>query len=123
LVASTLGLHYPPGRWADLERGVRAAAAELGLPGAADGARWLLAEPATREKIDVLAAHLTVGETYFLREPRVFEALEEHVLPDLLRRRRAERRLRLWSAACCSGEEPYSLAMVLRKHLPGLEGW
>lgn len=74
--------------------------------------------------MDVLASHLTVGETYFFRGKRTFEIIEEHVLPELARLRRgAEQRLRLWSAGCCTGEEPYSMAISVRKALPDLADW
>jgi chemotaxis protein methyltransferase CheR len=72
----------------------------------------------------VLADHLTVGETYFFREPRTFEILADTILPELIRQRRGDqRRLRIWSAACCTGEEPYSIAMVLHQAIPDLADW
>lgn len=57
-----------------------------------------------------LAAMLTVGETYFFRHDQHFDAVRDVVLPDLIRSGR--KRIRMLSAACASGEEPYSLAMV-----------
>jgi len=69
---------------------------------------------------------ITTNETRFFREPRQFEFMVQHVLP----RWRAEaeqrsrpKRVRIWSAGCSSGEEPYSLAMLLARHLPAEEGW
>jgi chemotaxis methyl-accepting protein methylase len=62
-----------------------------------------------------LVEYLTVGETYFLRDPAQIAALRETILPDLIDRRAAERRLRLWSAGCSTGEEPYTLAILLRE--------
>jgi chemotaxis methyl-accepting protein methylase len=65
-----------------------------------------------------LVEHLTVGETYFLRDPAQIAALRETILPDILMRRAAERRVRMWSAGCSTGEEPYTLAiLLLEKHL------
>lgn len=71
---------------------------------------------------DVLVTHLTVGETYFLRDAAQVEALRRVVLPELIQRRSAERRLRLWSAGCSTGEEPYTLAILLREQA-ALDGW
>lgn len=122
-LAAATGLHFPRERWGDLERGIRGAASDLGADDAETCVHRLLAGPLSRGQIEVLAHHLTVGETYFFREPATFAALEEHVLPELMRARAAERRLRIWSAACCTGEEPYSLAMLLDRLLPRDEAW
>ena len=61
---------------------------------------------------------LTVGETYFLRDAAQISALRDTVLPHIIDRRTDERRLRIWSAGCSTGEEPYTLAiLVLEKEL------
>ena len=65
--------------------------------------------------LEALAEHLTVGETYFLRDPAQLAALRQLVLPDVIARRATERRLRLWSAGCSTGEEPYTLGILLHE--------
>src|SRR3990170_1598225 len=72
-----------------------------------------------------LASHLTVGETYFFRDHALFEALEKQILPSLIAARRAQGllQLRLWSAGCATGEEPYSLAILLDRLLPDRSRW
>jgi chemotaxis protein methyltransferase CheR len=65
-----------------------------------------------------LATELTVGETYFFRNMEQFNALREQVLPDRLRAQASRRSLRILSAGCASGEEPYSIAMSLCDLLP-----
>jgi chemotaxis protein methyltransferase CheR len=122
-LAAQLGLHFPRERWGDLASGFAAAARDFGMPDAESCARWLPSAPLTRKEIEILASHLTVGETYFFRDRKSFEALEGHILPELLRRRGAERRLRIWSAGCCTGEEPYSIAMLLDRLIPDCEDW
>lgn len=123
-VAETMGLHFPRERWADLQRGLAAAAHELRFEDLAAYAEWLLSTPTTKVQLEVLASHLTVGETYFFREKKTFEVLASHVLPELVRSRRGrEQRLRFWSAGCCTGEEPYSLAMLLHQIIPDLGDW
>ena len=61
---------------------------------------------------DSLVAKLTVGETYFFRNPHFWNALRYHVLPGLVSRHRDDHRLRIWSAGCATGEEPYFVAML-----------
>ncbi|HEY3243337.1 MAG TPA: CheR family methyltransferase [Phycisphaerae bacterium] len=120
-VSTHLGLHFAPQRWSDLQRGVDAAAAELGFSDTHACIAWLASAPPTRRQIEILAGHLTVGETYFFRESQSFQVLEQHVLPQLAAARRAgSPRLRIWSAGCCTGEEPYSLAIALTRALPEL---
>lgn len=124
LLAARIGLHFPRERWRDLERGLAAVAPVFGAADAAACARRLLDAPPTRREIEALAAHLTVGETYFFREKSSFEALEQHILPPLIHRRaQTDRHLRLWSAGCSTGEEPYSLAMLLDRLLPDIDEW
>lgn len=72
---------------------------------------------------DAVVAQLTIGETYFFRHAAQFAALRDLILPDLLSRRQATRSLRLWSAGCATGEEPYSLAMILSEQLPSDPPW
>lgn len=67
---------------------------------------------------------MTTNETSFFRDLHPFEALRTQVLPGLIERRAAERRLVIWSAACASGQELYSVAMLLRDHFAApLYGW
>ncbi|MBI4458741.1 MAG: protein-glutamate O-methyltransferase CheR, partial [Acidobacteria bacterium] len=123
-VAGQMGLHFPPERWRDLERGIGSAAREFGFSDADSFAQWLLTSPLTRNRVEVLASHLTVGETYFFRDRRAFELLEDQILPELIRSRRGtEQRLRIWSAGCATGEEPYSIAILLHKLIADLERW
>ncbi len=72
----------------------------------------LAVEPAL---LDDLVAEITVGETYFFREPRQFAVIRDDVVPGLMSYRPRDRRLRVWSAGCATGEEPYTVAIVLRE--------
>ena len=119
-----MGLHFPPERWCDLQRGLATVAAELEFVDPLSCAEWLMASPLNRRLVEVLASNLTVGETYFFREKRSFELLQMEILPEILRARRGvDQRLRIWSAACCTGEEPYSIAMTLRQQIPDIADW
>jgi chemotaxis protein methyltransferase CheR len=122
-VAGAIGLHFPPSRWGDLERGMRAAARELDEDSPAICAQRFISGAAVKREIEILAAHLTVGETYFLRERKVFEVLGRKIIPEICRRREESRLLRIWSAACCTGEEAYSIAITLHQAIPDIANW
>ena len=70
-----------------------------------------------------VAEAMTINETSFFRDGRPFELLRTEILPELIERRRAPRTLRFWSAACSTGQEAYSVAMLLRENFPTLTGW
>ncbi|MEO8857455.1 MAG: CheR family methyltransferase [Burkholderiaceae bacterium] len=123
-VDARLGLDFTRTRWLDLQRGFAPAMRDLGFDDAAVCIDRLVSEPATPATLQTLASHLTIGETYFLRDPAAWQALERAVLPELIRARRAHGKyLRLWCAACCTGEEPYTLAILLHRLLADLRDW
>lgn len=66
---------------------------------------------------------MTTNETSFFRDVAPFEGLRLQALPDLIARRATERRLRIWCGAASSGQEPYSLAMLMLEHFPALASW
>src|SRR5262249_24082640 len=82
-----------------------------------------LASAEGRPALDELLEALTIGETHFFRNRAQFAALESHILPELIARRRDTRQLRVWSAGCASGEEPYSLAIAIERQLPDVADW
>ncbi|TAN62370.1 MAG: protein-glutamate O-methyltransferase CheR, partial [Magnetospirillum sp.] len=67
------------------------------------------------DEMDALVAELTIGETYFFRHKEQFDALRDVILPDVIERNRPLRRLRIWSAGCATGPEPYSIAIMLER--------
>jgi chemotaxis protein methyltransferase CheR len=66
---------------------------------------------------------MATSETSFFRDLHPFDSLRTGILPELIRRRQNERRLSIWCAACSTGQEPYSIAMLVREHFPELAGW
>jgi chemotaxis protein methyltransferase CheR len=70
-----------------------------------------------------VAEAMTVNETSFFRDVQPFEMMREVIVPSLIRERERERRLRIWSAASSTGQEAYSLAMLIVEHFPVLATW
>lgn len=70
-----------------------------------------------------IADAMTINETSFFRDTRPFELLRTELLPQLIEARRNQRSLRIWSAACSTGQEAYSLGMLLLEHFPALASW
>jgi len=71
------------------------------------------------EVLDVM----TTNETWFFRDQDAFNLLREDLIPQLVAKNQGSRSLRIWSAACSSGQEAYSVALLLKQHFPALEGW
>ncbi|HET7546863.1 MAG TPA: protein-glutamate O-methyltransferase CheR [Usitatibacter sp.] len=118
-----LGLGFPPQRMGELRRTLARGAAALGFEDVDECASRLAVEPWDRARMDALASLFTVGETYFFRDPALFEALAGSVLPALVRgAARVGRPVRIWSAGCCTGEEAYSLAIVASQVLARFPG-
>ncbi len=70
-----------------------------------------------------VAEAMTINETSFFRDLRPFDLLRQKLLPKIIEARRTRRTLRLWSAACATGQEAYSLAMLILEHFPMLADW
>jgi chemotaxis protein methyltransferase CheR len=121
VVAGRLGLQLDDGKLDLLEDvALERLAAQGDPPFEAYLAR--LAGGGDAEEVGAIAARLTVGETYFFRNRNDLDAFVHAVLPARVEARAGQRRLRILSAGCSSGEEPYTLAMLLRG-VPALEGW
>ncbi len=82
-----------------------------------------LRAPCTGALIDEIVDAMTTNETSFFRDKFPFEALRNTILPGLVATRSSQRALRIWSAACSTGQEPFSLAMMLRDHFAHLNDW
>jgi chemotaxis protein methyltransferase CheR len=83
----------------------------------------VLRQPGGGAVKDKVVDAMTTNETSFFRDNHPFETLRKSILPGLIERRAPTRSLRIWSAACSTGQEPYSLAMMLKDSFPILGGW
>ena len=120
LLSQAAGLVFDESRKESMAYSV---AERLRESGACDVSSYLalLDDPAEKQR---LLDEVTIQETHFFRNPPQVRALRTYVLPELLRHADAHgRRLRIWSAGCSTGEEPYSIAMMVRELLPSTSGW
>jgi chemotaxis protein methyltransferase CheR len=112
MVTERTGLVFHPSRIEMVEARIVAAMERAGIDDPTAFAETLSADSLA---LDDLVAGLTIGETYFFREPAVFDFLRSELLPQIIRQRSRDHVLRVWSAGCASGEEAYSLAILLRE--------
>ena len=120
LTAQKIGLYIQPEmreRYAALVR------EHAGRHGSLAGYRDFLLEKRSEDEWEALARDFTSGETFFFRDHGQFDLLRMQLLPELMARHRTGKTLRLWSAGCASGEEAYSLAMLLDMLIPEQDGW
>src|SRR6202012_5181987 len=86
--------------------------------------RILAREVPRQTEMHQLVGELTIGETYFFRQREHFDLMRERILPDLLDRNQSTKRLRIWSAGCATGPEPYSIGLLLHQDFPArTKGW
>jgi chemotaxis protein methyltransferase CheR len=83
----------------------------------------ILRDDRTPQLHRAVAEAMTINETSFFRDGKPFEVLRETILPDLIRRNREQRKLRIWSAASSTGQEAYSIAMLLCENFPEVGTW
>jgi chemotaxis protein methyltransferase CheR len=101
-------------------------ALRMGVLHAANCRRYLeiLEGLAGAHEMDRLVGELTIGETYFFRQVEHFDLLRSTIIPGLLEQNAEGRRIRIWSAGCATGEEPYSIAVLLEREFGNrLAGW
>ncbi len=123
-ISRTMGLHTKDERLSDLAQKVVSISRDFGYEDSEECMLWLMSAPLSREQSDILARSLTIGETYFLRDPQSYRVLEEQVLAEIISARRTgEKCLRIWSAGCSTGEEPYTIAILLSRILPDPDDW
>ena len=124
VISERMGLYFPEDRWPELAENLKKASQALGFADPDGCVSQLASQELTLRQIEILANHLTVGETYFFREPASFDLLEREILPALIAKRRGlGQTLRFWSAGCCTGEEAYTLAITCLRTLPDIAHW
>jgi chemotaxis protein methyltransferase CheR len=116
------GHHLEDGKEYLVERRLQSVAGSLGFRDMA-GLVGHLRNTSDARVTKLVCEAMTTNESLFFRDGRPFDLMKERILPEILERRRSSRRLRIWSAACSTGQEAYSLAMLLADYRPSLAGW
>lgn len=123
-IEDNLGLSYPLQARQDLDNKIHGIVKAFGFTNAEECIEWIINSPITTQKIDILSKQLSIGETYFFRDAGIFDALRKQVLPEIINRNQQNyRKLNIWSTACSTGEEPYSLAILLYELIPNIKDW
>ncbi|MBE0499826.1 MAG: tetratricopeptide repeat protein [Desulfuromonadales bacterium] len=117
------GLHFSQRNSRILHQGLHRRMCAVGVENFSAYYDYLLRYSESRNELKKLLTLLTVGETSFFRYSNQREAFVKHLIPDLIKQRRHTRSLRIWSAGCSTGEEPYGVAILLAEQFPQLAGW
>ncbi len=125
LIYKSLGLFFEDAKIDFMDKRVEKRMAALGMNRAEDYVFHLRFLDADGREMQALANLVTTNETYMFREFEQLQAFADHCLPEAIERREKSglRRLRIWSAGCSSGEEAYSLAIILREVMHDVDDW
>lgn len=123
-IMDQFGLYFPPERQIDLEREIKNISHSIGVPDLFALVNLINSKDLNHSQLELIVNSLTIGETYFLREKKVFEILEQNVIPSVIDiKKNKDKTLTIWSAGCSTGEEVYSIAMILESLSPLLNDW
>ncbi len=122
LLKDRSGLVLAPGKEYLLESRLLPIAREKGLAGL-EGLIAALRKPGSEELRVRVTEAMTTNESFFFRDKTPFDLFREQIMPALIEARRPQRNLRIWCAACSTGQEPYSLSMYLKEMADKLIGW
>ncbi|TAL70522.1 MAG: tetratricopeptide repeat protein [Bacteroidetes bacterium] len=123
-ISSKLGLNFPKERFGELEHGLYNARKDFGFDDFSKFIEWLPDSGLTSNEIEKLSTHFTIGETYFFRDIKYFHSVEKIIKDEILPVNTVkDKRLRIWSAGCSTGEEAYSIAIMLHRIISDIENW
>lgn len=111
------GINIPPTKKYLIENRLFKTLEDYNLKGY-DEYLYLLKYSGNGKEINRLFDSITTNETFFFREPLQFDVFLKHILPSVIERKHGMKNIRIWSAACSSGEEPYTLSMLLKEKRP-----
>lgn len=124
LINQASGIFLDRGKWDFLGRGLADRARATGVDSIAEYYELLTSEPERECELRRLLDRLSVQETQFFRNLPQYDALRKYIIPEIAGRKAGRHRsIRLWSAGCSTGQEPYSLAFSLLDVIPGIDSW
>lgn len=115
IIYERAGIHFPEAKKYVLESRLSRRLQELEMDTYDHYISYLTMGPYQTEEFQEMFNKITINETSFFRNEPQLDVFEKHVLPEMLELRKSSKRLRIWSAACSSGEEPYTLAMMVQR--------
>lgn len=116
------GLRYDESSKYVIQRRLTARVRELRLESFEKYYYYLMYHPNRESELEAIFDLITINETYFFREDRQLRAFREEIIPEIMEFRKDTKTMRIWSAGCSTGEEPYTIAMLC-KQTPELAGW
>ncbi len=112
------GISYTTGKEYLIESRLNELALSLGYKDVNELYHSIIKKGADLKLLNEIIDALTTNETYFFRDYHPFETIRTYIFPELLKKRVSERKINIWSAACSTGQEPYSIAMILLEYFP-----
>jgi len=116
LLEKVAGISYATGKEYLIESRLNELALSLGYKDVKDIYQTIVKKGVDLKLLNEIIDALTTNETYFFRDYQPFEALRTHILPELFKKREKEKKINIWSAACATGQEAYSIAMILLEY-------
>ncbi|MDY7031872.1 MAG: CheR family methyltransferase [Thermodesulfobacteriota bacterium] len=105
-----------------LKQGIKTRLNQTGIDNANEYLEYIESLSRRHEEFQALLSEITINETFFFRNQPHYDILKDHILPELSKKKKKKKdRLRIWSAGCSSGEEPYSVAILIKETLNGLD--
>ena len=123
LIYQRMGLSFPDNKKYLLENRLQVRLVAVHCRTFEDYYQFLQFDPRRQDEYVELANCVTTNETFFFRDSVQIDCLKSSLLPQAIKCREGDRKLRIWSAGCSSGEEPYTLAMILSEAFPQLDSW
>lgn len=123
LIKKHAGISFSQRNLTTLQRKLASRMNHLGLDSYRTYYHYLLHDKDGRWELRQLINRITVDQTSFFRHSKQFEHMANIILPQIMTQKRTTKKLRIWSAGCATGEEPYSIAMVVNEMFEGVDDW